>query len=64
VNATLALHPLGQVDPSTPWPTRRVPPGRLGPDGRKGWEALASAEKIVRSSDEGSLANAQARAAR
>jgi hypothetical protein len=64
VSATLALHPFGQVDPSTPWPTRRVPPGRLGPDGRKGWDALASAEKVVQSSDDGSLANARARAAR
>lgn len=48
VEATLALHPFGAADPSAPWPTRRVPPSVLGPDGRDGWEALAAAEKSHR----------------
>lgn len=49
VRATLSLHP-GTPDASaTPWPTHRVPPDRLGPDGRAGWEALAAVEAEYRS---------------
>jgi hypothetical protein len=32
----------------TPWPTRRVPRERLGPEGRAGWQALADAEEGYR----------------
>lgn len=48
VSATAALHPDILNDPLAPWPTRRVPPTNLGPDGRKGWEALAAAEQAWR----------------
>ena len=48
VDATMALYPGGGADPRAPWPTRRVPPEGLGPAGRAGWEALASAESEYR----------------
>ena len=48
VTATAALYPGFINDPLAPWPTRRVPNLRLGPDGRTGWEALAEAESALR----------------
>jgi hypothetical protein len=48
VSATVALYPGFLTDPLAPWPTRRVPNLRLGPDGRTGWEALAEAELALR----------------
>jgi hypothetical protein len=48
VEATLALYH-GPLDgPLAPWPTRRVPEGRLGPEGRQGWQAIAAAERAYR----------------
>lgn len=44
VDATISLYPLALDAPTAPWPSRRVPPSRLGPDGREGWQALADAE--------------------
>jgi len=44
VHATLDLYPGDPQDPTAPWPTRRLLPTRLGPDGRRGWQALADAE--------------------
>lgn len=49
VQATLSLYPLALDAPGAPWPTRRVPPSVLGPDGRSGWQALADAEAAVQS---------------
>lgn len=48
VGATVSLYPGFLDDPLAPWPTRRVPNLRLGPDGKAGWEALAAAEEAVR----------------
>jgi hypothetical protein len=48
VGATAALYPGFLQDPLAPWPTRRVPNLRLGPDGREGWDALAEAEATLR----------------
>lgn len=48
VAATAALFPGFMTDPLAPWPTRRVPGTNLGPDGRRGWEALAAAEQALR----------------
>jgi len=44
VQATLSLYH-GDLNASmTPWPTRRVPRDRLGPEGQAGWQALQGAE--------------------
>jgi hypothetical protein len=48
VEATMALHSGAPGDRAAPWPTRRVPSGRLGPDGQAGWTALAAAERSYR----------------
>lgn len=48
VDATMALHAGTADDRTAPWPTRRVPAGKLGPDGRAGWAALAEAEESYR----------------
>jgi hypothetical protein len=48
VTATMSLYPLDPYGPGAPWPTSRIPPGRLGPDGTKGWKALARAESEYR----------------
>jgi hypothetical protein len=48
VTATMSLYPLDPNGPAAPWPTRRIPPGRLGPDGTTGWKALAAAESEYR----------------
>lgn len=53
VGATVALYPGFLEDPLAPWPTRRVPNLRLGPDGKAGWDALAAAEQAVRVSRSG-----------
>jgi hypothetical protein len=50
VGATVSLYPDFLSDPLAPWPTRRVPSLRLGPDGKAGWEALAAAEQALKSS--------------
>jgi len=48
VEATMTLYH-GPVDhPLAPWPTRRVPVGRLGPEGQAGWHALQEAEAAYR----------------
>jgi hypothetical protein len=36
-----------------PWPTRRVPEWRLGPEGTQGWQSLRSAEGAYRERPEG-----------
>ena len=48
VRATMELWHGGLDERLTPWPTRRVPPERLGPEGQAGWGALASAETAYR----------------
>jgi len=48
VDATLSLYH-GPLDhPLAPWPTRRVPVSRLGPEGQAGWKALQDAEAAYR----------------
>ncbi|HET7320877.1 MAG TPA: hypothetical protein VFI96_00105, partial [Longimicrobiaceae bacterium] len=59
VAATVALHPGGARGAGLRWPTGRVPPRLLGPDGHDGWDALAAAEKAYRSG--GALADSAAR---
>jgi hypothetical protein len=44
VAGTLAQH-VGRLDASSPWPTRRVADATLGPDARRGWDALRAAEE-------------------
>lgn len=58
VSATAALYPGFMSDPLAPWPTRRVPNLRLGPDGTTGWEALAAAEAALRERSGGARAGA------
>ncbi|HEX2208032.1 MAG TPA: L,D-transpeptidase [Longimicrobium sp.] len=39
----------GELDaPTTPWPTRRLPRSRLGPEGQAGWTAIEQAEIAYR----------------
>ena len=39
----------GELDaPTTPWPTRRLPRSRLGPEGQAGWTAIERAEAAYR----------------
>lgn len=47
VEATLSLWH-GDLGPAAPWPTRRVPRERLGPEGQAGWTALQEAEAAYR----------------
>jgi hypothetical protein len=47
VEATMALHPGSLEAQLAPWPTRRVPVTRLGPDGKRGWQALRTAEQAL-----------------
>jgi hypothetical protein len=48
VNTTMSLYH-GPLDaPLAPWPTRRVPKERLGPEGQAGWAALQAAEAEFR----------------
>lgn len=48
VNATMDLYPESLDSSLAPWPTRRVPEYRLGPDGHRGWSALRDAEERYR----------------
>lgn len=48
VRATMELWHGGLDERLTPWPTRRVPRERLGPEGQAGWQALAAAEGAYR----------------
>lgn len=48
VRATMDLFPGGLQEQTAPWPTRRVPSSRLGPDGTRGWQALQTAEAAYR----------------
>jgi hypothetical protein len=48
VQATMDLFHGSLDDPAAPWPTRRVPLWRLGPEGSNGWKALEAAEKVYR----------------
>jgi hypothetical protein len=47
VEATLGLWH-GELGAMAPWPTRRVPRERLGPEGQAGWTALQEAEAAYR----------------
>jgi hypothetical protein len=39
----------GELDaPTAPWPTRRLPKSRLGPEGQAGWTAIEAAEAVYR----------------
>lgn len=60
VEATLSLYHGPFEHPLAPWPTRRVPVGRLGPEGQAGWRALQEAEAAYRARLDG---GAPARAA-
>jgi len=48
VEATMSLHAGEHTESQAPWPTRRLPPGRLGPDGTSGWQAIRAAEAEYR----------------
>ena len=48
VTATMDLYAGSLVEAGAPWPTRRVPLGRLGPEGQSGWKALQKAEAAYR----------------
>lgn len=48
VDATLGLWHGGLDEQTTPWPTRRVPRDRLGPEGQAGWLAIQRAEEAYR----------------
>ncbi|HYJ79811.1 MAG TPA: L,D-transpeptidase [Longimicrobiaceae bacterium] len=49
VEATMSLWHERLDAPLAPWPTRRVPRDRLGPEGQAGWTALQAAEAAYRS---------------
>lgn len=52
VNASIGLYP-GELDAhSVPWPTGRVPKTLLGPDARRGWNALSRAEERLRTGEQ------------
>jgi hypothetical protein len=48
VDATMDLYHGQITDGAAPWPTRRVPLWRLGPEGSAGWKALEAAEAEYR----------------
>jgi hypothetical protein len=48
VEATMEMWHGGLDEPTAPWPTRRLPKSRLGPEGQAGWEAVAAAEAAYR----------------
>ncbi|HEY0094579.1 MAG TPA: L,D-transpeptidase [Archangium sp.] len=48
VEATMSLYHGDLNAPMAPWPTRRVPKDRLGPEGQAGWVALQRAEQAYR----------------
>ena len=48
VRATMGLWHGALDEPTAPWPTRRVPPEILGPEGQAGWRAIRAAEDAYR----------------
>ncbi|HEX2079033.1 MAG TPA: L,D-transpeptidase family protein [Longimicrobium sp.] len=48
VEATMEMWHGGLDEPLTPWPTRRLPKTRLGPEGQTGWTAIERAEAAYR----------------
>jgi hypothetical protein len=48
VYATMSLYHGDLNAPMAPWPTRRVPRERLGPEGQAGWAALQRAEQAYK----------------
>jgi hypothetical protein len=48
VEATMEMWHGALDEPTTPWPTRRVPKTRLGPEGQEGWTAIEQAEATYR----------------
>jgi len=56
VDATMDLYHGPFTDQLAPWPTRRVPKSRLGPEGQQGWTAIAEAEREYRESRRGAVA--------
>ncbi|HEX6037972.1 L,D-transpeptidase [Longimicrobium sp.] len=48
VEATMEMWHGGLDEPTAPWPTRRLPKDRLGPEGQAGWDAIARAEAAYR----------------
>ena len=48
VEATMSLYHGDLNAPLAPWPTRRVPRDRLGPEGQAGWAALQRAEQAYK----------------
>jgi hypothetical protein len=48
VEATMEMWHGALDEPTTPWPTRRLPRTRLGPEGQAGWTAIERAEGAYR----------------
>jgi hypothetical protein len=48
VEATMEMWHGALDEPTTPWPTRRLPLARLGPEGQAGWTAIQEAEAAYR----------------
>jgi hypothetical protein len=48
VEATMEMWHGSLDEPTTPWPTKRVPRERLGPEGQGGWLAIQGAEQAYR----------------
>lgn len=48
VEATMDLYPGDPESPAAPWPSQRLRPDRLGPEGRTGWQAIRDAEADYR----------------
>ncbi|HEX2091133.1 MAG TPA: L,D-transpeptidase, partial [Longimicrobiaceae bacterium] len=48
VEATMDLYHGPLSERLAPWPTTRVPKGRLGPEGQQGWTAILTAEREFR----------------
>jgi hypothetical protein len=61
VEATMEMWHGGLDEPTAPWPTRRLPKTRLGPEGQAGWEAVAAAETAYRDRYRARSASAGAR---
>ena len=61
VEATMEMWHGGLDEPTTPWPTRRLPKTRLGPEGQAGWEAIQRAEAAYRDRYRARPAQASAR---
>jgi hypothetical protein len=54
VEGVMDLYPGSLEAAGAPWPTRRVPNWRLGPEGTQGWRALQRAEEAYRERPAGS----------